>query len=327
MNRRDLIGLLGGGAAAVPSISAHAQPRATPVVGYLSSGSKEAFAPYVDAFLGGLREAGFDDGRNVAVEFRWIEGRFERSAALIAELIDRKPSVLVVAETSLRALPAGTTIPIVALFAADPVKYGHVASYNRPGSNTTGVQMFTFELGTKRLQLLREIVPNASGIAVLANPANPSPAARDDLAAVVEYARAVGQRTEILGANNEAEIDAAFAVMAEKRMGGLLVMGGPFFNNRREQIVALAARHAIPALYEWRQFTEIGGLASYGASFTDTQRQMGLHVGAILKGAKPAELPIVQTVKVELVLNQKAAHALNLAFPQSLLGRAEEVLE
>jgi len=326
VKRRDVFSCLGGAAAAVP-LAARAQQRAIPVVGYLSSGSREAFAPYVDAFIGGLRDSGFVDGRNVVVEFRWVEGRFERAPALVAELMDRNPSVIVVSENALRALPAGTTVPVVVLFPADPVRYGHVASFNRPGANISGVQMFSFELGAKRLQLLRELVPNAALIAVLVNPAYPAQSARDDLAAVVETARAVGQRIEILDAGAPVEIDAAFAVMAEKRAAGLLVMADPIFNNRREQIVALAARHAIPALYEWRQFTEIGGLASYGASFTDTQRQMGRHAGAILRGAKPAELPIVQTVKVELVLNQKTANALGLTMPQSLTGRADEVIE
>lgn len=316
-----------GGAGAVMPFAARAQRSAMPVVGYLSNGSREAFAPYVDAFLGGLREVGFDDGRNVAVEFRWLEGQFHRAPAAIADLIDRMPGVLVMSEVGLRVLPAGTTTPIVALFAADPVKYGNVASFNRPGGSVTGVQMFTYELGTKRLQLLREIVPNAAVIAVMANPANPVRAAGDDVAAVIVSARAAGQRIEILNASTPAEIDAAFAGMAEKRVGGLLVMGDPFFNNRREQIIGLAARHAIPALYEWRQFTEIGGLASYGASFTDTQRQMGRHAGTVLKGAKPAELPIVQTVKVELVVNLKTARTLGIDVPQSLSGRADEVIE
>ncbi|MBL8699867.1 MAG: ABC transporter substrate-binding protein [Alphaproteobacteria bacterium] len=316
-----------GGAGAVGPFTARAQRTAMPVVGYLSNGSRDAFAPYVGAFLGGLREAGFDDGRNVAIEYRWIGGQFSRVSALVAELIDRKPDVLVMSEAALRVVPAGLTIPIVALFAADPVKYSNVASYSRPGGGVTGVQMFTYELGTKRLQLLREIVPSPAAITVLANPANPVPAAKDDLGSVVEFARAAGQRIEILGASTPAEIDAAFAVMAERRAAGLLVMGDPFFNSRREQIIGLAARHAIPALYEWRQFTEVGGFVSYGASFTDTQHQMGRHAGAILKGAKPAELPIVQTVKVELIINMKTARTLGIEIPQSLSGRADEVIE
>lgn len=316
-----------GGAGAVTPFVARAQRSAMPVVGYLSNGSRAAFAPYVDAFLGGLREAGFDDGRNVAVEFRWLEGQFQRAPAAIAALIDRQPSVLVMSEAALRVIPAGLATPIVVLFAADPVKYRNVASYSRPGGSVTGVQMFTYELGTKRLQLLREIVPDAAVITILANPANPTPAAKDDLGSVVGFARVSGQRIEILDASTPAEIDAAFAGMAEKRVGGLLVMGDPFFNNRREQIIRHAAQHAIPALYEWRQFTEIGGLASYGASFTDTQHQMGRHAGAILKGAMPAELPIVQTVKVELVINMKTARTLGIDVPQSLSGRADEVIE
>lgn len=325
MKRRAFTALVGGTLASTRA--ARAQSRARPVVGYLSNGSRDAFAPFVDAFLGGLREAGFDDGRNVAIEFRWVGGQFSRTQALIAELIALRPDILVMSESALRVLPAGLTIPIVALFAADPVKYGNVASYNRPGGNVTGVQMYTYELGTKRLQLLREIVPGAAVITVLANSANPIPAAKDDLAAVVASARAAGQPIEMLGASTPAEIDAAFATMAERRAAGLLVMGDPFFNSRREQIIGLAARHAIPALYEWRQFTEIGGLASYGASFTDTQRQMGRHVGTVLKGANPAELPIVQTVTVELVINMKTARTLGIDIPQTLSGRADEVIE
>ncbi len=327
MIRRDLLSLLGG-AAAVSPIVARAQLRAMPVVGYVSNGSREAFAPYVAAFVGGLSEAGYVEGRNVAIEYRWAEGRSERRPALIAELVGRPVSVLVISGGAVNAArSATTTLPIVVLFGADPVRDGYVASFNRPGGNITGASMFTYELGPKRLEVLRELVPNAAVIAVLANPTNPGSEPKSDLTSVEVAARAVGQRIEILRASNDDELDAAFTAMAELRAGGLLVMADPFFNNRRERIVALAARHAIPAIYEWREFAEAGGLMSYGSSFTDGQRQIGRYVGAILKGAKPAELPVVQNVKVELVVNLNTAKNLGFTIPQSLTGRADEVIE
>ena len=327
MIRRDVLSLLGGIAAASP-LAARAQQPAIPVVGYVSNGSRDAFAPYVAAFVGGLSDAGFVEGRNVAIEYRWVEGRFERRTAFIAELVGRPVSVLVISAGAMSAARAATTtIPIVALFSADPVKDGIVASFNRPGGNITGASTFGFELGPKRLELLREIVPSAAVIAILINPATPGPGPQADLDSVAAAARAVGQRIEIFNASSDGELDAAFAALAERRVGGLLVMADPFFNNRRERIVALAARHAIPAIYEWREFAEAGGLMSYGSSLTDAQRQIGRYVGAILKGAKPAELPVVQNVKVELVVNLITAKALGLTIPQTLTGRADEVIE
>ncbi len=295
---------------------------------YVSPGSRDAFAPYVAAFLSGLGETGHVEGRNVAIEFRWAEGRFDRLPALVTDLVDRQVSVLVTTSRAVNAARAATTtIPIVVLFGADPVRDGYVASFNRPGGNITGASMFTYELGPKRLEVLRELVPNAAVIAVLANPTNPGSEPKADLASVEDAARAVGQRLEIVSASNDGDIDAAFATMAERRVGGLVVMAGPFFNLRRERIVALASRHAIPAIYEWREFTEAGGLMSYGSSFTDAQRQVGRHVGAILKGANPAVLPVVQNVKVELVVNLRTAKTLGITIPQSLSGRADEVIE
>ncbi len=327
MIRRDVLSLLGGIAAASP-FAARAQQRAMPVVGYVSNGSRDAFAPYVAAFVGGLSDAGYVEGRNVAIEYRGVEGRFERRPAFIAELVDRPVTVLVVSGSGANeARVATTTIPIVAQFSSDPVKSGYVASFNRPGGNITGASQFTNDLGPKRLELLREIVPSAAVIAVLSNLANPGPDPSASLDAVVAAARALRQRIEIVNAGSDGEIDAAFAVMAERQVGGLVVLPNAFFNGRREKLVALAARHAIPAIYEWREFAEAGGLMSYGSSFTDAQRQIGRYVGTILKGAKPAELPVVQNVKVELVVNLITAKALGLTIPQSLTGRADEVIE
>ncbi len=327
MNRRRLLAFVGGAVVAVP-LAASAQLRAMPVVGYVSNGSREAFAPYVAAFIGGLAETGYIEGQNVAVEYRWVEGRFDRRPALIAELVGRPVNVLVVSGSGVNeARAATTTIPVVAQFSSDPVKSGYVASFNRPGGNITGASQFTNELGPKRLELLREIVPGAAVIAVLSNPENPGPDPGATLNAVVAAGRAVGQRIEIVTAGSDGEIDAAFAVMGERQVGGLVVLPNAFFNSRREKIVALAAHHAIPAIYEWREFADAGGLMSYGTSFTDAQRQVGRYVGAILKGAKPAELPVVQNVKIELVVNLKTARTLGLTIPQSLFGRADEVIE
>jgi putative ABC transport system substrate-binding protein len=216
---------------------------------------------------------------------------------------------------------------MVAMFAADPAKVGLVASLNRPGGNLTGVNMFAFALGAKRFELLREIVSRTKTIAILINPTQPAPDAKADLQDVESAARAVDQKLWISGASTERDFEPSFAAMAQQGVGALLVMADPYFNNRREQIVALAARYAIPAIYEWREFAVAGGLMSYGSSITDAYRQLGLYTAKILSGEKPANLPIVQSVKIELVLNLKTAHALGLTFPLSLLGRADEVIE
>jgi putative ABC transport system substrate-binding protein len=281
----------------------------------------------LQAFRQGLSETGYVEGQNVAVEYRWARGEFDRVPMLAAELVDRPVNVVVASGSLSWAKSVTTTIPILAPFAADPIKSGYVASFNRPGGHITGVNMFAFSLGPKRLEILREMIPREKVIGVLANPAYPDPEAKTDLTEVEAAARTAGQQIEIVNASGESDLELAFARMTQRGAGALLVMANPVFNSKRDQIVALAERHVLPAIYEWRQFVEVGGLSSYGSSLTDAYRQIGLYTGKVLKGAKPAELPVVQTVKVELVLNLKTAKALGLTFPLSLLGRADEVIE
>jgi putative ABC transport system substrate-binding protein len=326
MRRRKFLGVLSG-AAAWP-LTARAQ-QAMPVVGFVNGQSAGGFAPYAAAFHQGLKDAGYVVGQNAAIEYRWAEGQFDRLPALAAELASRRVNVMVATGGGVFAARAmaGSDIPTVFLSGGDPVALGLVSSMNRPSGNLTGVAMFTYSLGPKRLEVLREAIPNAKTIAVLTNPSNNVSGARSDLQSVQTTAQAVGQKINVVDASNAGDIDAALSAIARRRDDALLVMGDPFFNSRREQIVALAARHAIPAVYEWREFATAGGLASYGASITDAYRQVGVYTGRILKGAKPADLPIMQTVKIELVLNLKTAKALGVTFPITLLGRADEVIE
>jgi putative tryptophan/tyrosine transport system substrate-binding protein len=326
MNRRTLIALLGRGAAAWP-LMARAQP-AMPVIGFLASysASGDAATQNATAFRRGLSEIGYVEGRNVMIDYRFAEGNYDRLPELAAELVRRQVNVLVAGGGSgLEAKAATTTIPIVAAIGGDPVSSGHVASLNRPGGNITGVALFAYSLGPKRLEVLRELLPNAKLIAVLANPANIQ--ALSDTRDVEAAARAAGQHLTVLTATSESEFEPAFAAMVQQRADALLVMADPYFNNRREELIALAARHAIPAIYEWREFATSGGLMSYGSSLADAWRQMGIYAGRILKGEKAADLPIMQAVKVELVINLKTAKALGLTFPITLLGRADEVIE
>jgi putative tryptophan/tyrosine transport system substrate-binding protein len=326
MQRRDFLGVLGG-AAAWP-LAARAQQPAMPVIGFLNGQSPDRFAPYVEAFRKGLGETGYIEGRNVAIEYRWANGQFDRMAALAAELVDRRANVI--ATTGGRpnaAKDATTTIPIVALTGGDPVRSGLVASFNRPGGNVTAVSMFAYALGPKRLEILRELLPKAKVIAVLVNPSNPDPESKNDRQEVEAAARAVGQKINMLDTSSDRDIDTAFATLVQRGNDALLVMGDPFFNSRREQLVALAARHKVPALFEWREFAAAGGLMSYGSSITDAYRQVGIYAGRILKGEKPADLPVIQTVKIELVVNLKTAKALGLTVPPSLLARADEMIE
>jgi putative ABC transport system substrate-binding protein len=326
MRRRAFISLLGG-AAAWP-LAARAQQPAMPVIGFLASysASGSAAAQNAAAFRRGLSEIGYVEGRNVMIDYRYGEGNYDRLPELAAELVRRQVDVLVAAGGSgLQAKAATTTIPIVAMIGGDPVSSGHVASLNRPGGNLTGVALFAYSLGPKRLEVLRELIPNAKLIAVLANPTNIP--ALSDTRDVEAAARTAGQRIAVLAATSESEFEPAFGAMVQQRTDALLVMADPYFNNRREQLVALAARHAIPAIYEWREFATSGGLMSYGSSLADAWRQTGIYAGRILKGEKPADLPVMQAVKVELVINLKTAKALGLTFPISLLGRADEVIE
>jgi putative tryptophan/tyrosine transport system substrate-binding protein len=325
MRRRDLITLLGGAAAAWP-LAARAQQKAMPVIGFLHFASPGPFALYVVAFRQGLSETGYVEGQNLAIEFRWAEGSYDRLPAMAADLVDRKVDVIVAAgpPSARAAKNATSTIPIV-FSSADPIGEGLVASLARPGGNLTGVSVLTVELVAKRLELLSELVPQAKVIVLLVNPNNPNtePMIRD----VQEAARTKWVELPILKAGSESEIDAAFASLVQLQAGGLVVGADPFFNSRREQLVALAARHVVPAIYEWREFAKAGGLISYGTSLAGIYRQDGIYTGRILNGAKPADLPVEQPTRFELVVNLKTAKALGLTVPPSILARADEVIE
>jgi putative ABC transport system substrate-binding protein len=328
MKRRDLIIALGG-ALAWP-LAARAQQKAMPVVGFLSTGnaSPGLGAPLVAAFRQGLSETGYVEGQNVAIEYRWAEGHYDRLPALAADLVGRKVDVIVSTggtPGALAAKNATSTIPIVVRAGADPVGAGLVASLARPGGNLTGVSMLIDELTPKRLELLSELVPQAKVIALLVNPKNP--ATEHVMRDVQEAARVKGLRLPILKANSESEIDAAFATLVQLQAGALVVAADPFLSSRREQLVALATRYAVPAIYAWREFAEAGGLISYGSSLTTAFRQLGNYAGKILKGAKPADLPVQQSTRFELVINLKTAKARGLTIPQSLLLRADEVIQ
>ncbi len=325
MRRREFITLLGG-ATAWP-LAVHAQPAIT-TVGYLSTRSPSEAKYVTDAFTRGLNETGYIEGRNLAIEFRWAELQYDRLPTLASELVRRQVAVVAAvggAHSGLAAKAVTSTIPIVFVSAGDPITFGLVASMNRPDGNVTGINMITVELAPKRLALLHELVPAPAGITMLANPTSPyfGPETKD----VIGSARALGRQVQVLNAATPQEIDAAFAVLVQQRAGALIVSGDPFFDSQRDKLVALSARHAIPAIYQWREFPDIGGLMSYGTSITDAYRQAGIYTGRVLKGTKPADLPVLQPTKFELVINLKTAKALALTVPQTLQVAADEVIE
>ena len=324
MRRREFISLLGGAAAWVSPARAQ-EPRR--VIGVLGSGSSDALPRGRAGFVQGLKDTGFIEGNNISIEWRWAEGQYDRLPSLAGELVSRGVAVIVAgdAPASSAAKAATKTTPIVFMTGADPIKTGLVDSFSRPGGNLTGMFILVSMLGPKRLELLRELLPSISTIAFLVNPSNPNVADAPETEAA---ANALGRRLEVLTASSEHDLEAAFTTMVKRQAGALVVMPDPFFFARREQLVALAARYAVPTIYPIREFTEIGGLMSYGVLLSmDLPQQAGIYVGKILNGAKPADLPIQQSTKLELVINLKTAKALGLTIPPTLLVRADEVIE
>jgi putative ABC transport system substrate-binding protein len=327
MKRREFITLLGSAAAAWP-LAARAQQPAMPMIGYLHSGVPGSFMHLVAVFRQGLRESGYMEGQNVAIEYRWANGQYDRLPELATDLVKRQVTVITTGGGSTSALAAKratAAIPIVFSVGDDPVKLGLVASLSRPGGNVTGVNVLIGALDSKKLGLLRDIVPKATVIGVLENPETPS--IQDRLTATQEAARTIGQPIQIVYASTEQTLETAFARLAELRVGALVVGADPFFNSRRDQIVTLAAQHAIPAVYETRDYVAAGGLMSYGTSLAEGYRQVGIYTGRVLKGDRPADLPVVQSSKFELVINLKTANALRLVVPNSMQLLADEVIE
>jgi putative ABC transport system substrate-binding protein len=328
MRRREFITLLGGAAAAWP-LAARAQQPAMPVIGFLSSTSPHLYEHRLRPFGQGLKEAGYVDGQNVEIDYRWAEGQHDRLPALAAQLVQRRVAVIVAAggtPSAVAAKAATATIPIVFGVAVDPVGVGLVASLSRPGGNVTGVTNLNVEVGPKRLELLRELLPSVTVIAVLVNPA--SPAIADPFVRGMQAAaRTLGLQLHVLHASTERDFDTVFATLAQLRAGALVLGPDIFFNARSEQLAALTIRHAVPAIFQYRQYVAAGGLLSYGPSEKEYYRLVGVYTGRILKGAKPADLPIEQPIKFELMINLKTAKALGITVPSTLLARADEVFE
>jgi putative tryptophan/tyrosine transport system substrate-binding protein len=327
VKRREFITLLGGAAASWP-IAARAQQSTMPIIGYLSARSSDDTTHLVEAFRRGLKETGFIDGQNVAVEYRWALGEYGRLPAIAAEFA-RRPVAVIVATggepAALAAKTATSTVPIVFSIGGDPIKQGLAASFNRPGGNSTGITLLTNQLAPKRLGLLRQLVPQATTIGFLLNPSyGPS---EDQVKDAEEAARAMGQQIQILRADTDDEIDGAFETVTRRSIPALAVAAAPFFDTRRAKLVALAARHAVPTMYHFREFAEAGGLVSYGIDPADVYRQVGIYTGRVLKGDKPAELPVMQATKFEFVINLKTARKLGLDVPLGLSAGADEAIE
>jgi putative tryptophan/tyrosine transport system substrate-binding protein len=325
MRRREFIGLVGGAAAVWPLALRAQQLR--PVIGFLNGSSADGYAPMVAAFGQGLKETGYLDGQNVTIEYRWAEGRYDKLSELVGDLIRRQVSVIAATSTpaNLVAKKATTTIPIVFTTSSDPVQLGLVDSLNRPGANVTGVTQLNVEVGPKRLELARELMPSATAVALLINPKNPQ--ADAVLKNMQAAAPSLGLQLQVLRASSEAEMETAFASFASLKAGILTIGTDTLFNGRTEKLASLAVRYAVPTIYQYTQFTANGGLMSYGGSIEDAYRTAGILAGRILKGDKPADLPVQQSTKVQLIVNLKAARALGIAVPLSLLGRADEIIE
>jgi ABC-type uncharacterized transport system substrate-binding protein len=326
MKRREFIALAGG-AVAWP-LAARAQQPATPVIGFINNGSASTYAPFVDAFRQGLRQTGYVEGENVVIQYRWGENQSAKMTDYVAELVRLPANVIVTSggDPAVQAAKAATkTIPIVATIGNDPVETGLVSSVNRPGGNVAGISVFAVQLVPKRLELARELVPNAGIIAFLANPTNPN--SRIDIKEMEDAAMALGQQFVLLRASTESECDAAFAKLVQQGAKALIVESDPFFNSMVERLVALARRYAIPAVFARREFATAGGLMSYGSSLTEAYRQLGIYTGRVLKGDKPADLPFVLPTRFELVINLKSAKTLGITMPTSILLRADEVIE
>jgi putative ABC transport system substrate-binding protein len=326
MTRRQFLIAVGAATAATSPLEVLAQP--SPVVGFLSVGSALSWTPFVAGFLQGLKETGFIDGRNVTIEYRWAEGQFDRLPGLVGELVDRKVAVILAtggSDPAKAAKAATATIPIIFVSSADPVKAGIVASINRPGGNVTGVSLLGSALEAKRLGLLNEIFPGATPIGVLVNPKYPDVDAQ--LRELQEAAGVIKRQINVSNASTAAEIETSFATIVQQGAGSLLVAQDPFFGTQRQQLVTLAERYKMPVIYCEREYAEIGGLLSYGTNFADSFRQAGLYAGSILKGISPADLPVMQPSKFELLINLRTSKALGLEIPATVLARADEVIE
>jgi putative tryptophan/tyrosine transport system substrate-binding protein len=329
MRRREFISLVGGTVATWPLVAHAQQQSAAPVIGYLSGATFEMMHEYVAAFHQGLADSGYIEDRNISVEYLWAEGHNDRLPALAAELVRRRVDVIVVGGSTpgaLAAKAASQTIPVVFLVGTDPVKVGLVVSLARPGGNLTGITILNVDLIAKCLELMHNLMPPATPIAILVNPANTLQTATE-LGIVQDAARVLGARVTVLNASNPIEIESAFATLVGEQVGALVVSGEYFFLTQRERLVALAAHHAVPTIYAYREYIEAGGLMSYGTNNFDAHRLVGMDTGRVLKGAKPADLPVKQITKVELVINLKTAKALSLTFPLTVLGRADAVIE
>jgi putative tryptophan/tyrosine transport system substrate-binding protein len=327
IGRRELIAALGG-AVAWP-LAARGQQPAMPVIGYVGTGSRESDAFRLPSFRQGLSESGYVEGRNVSIEYRWAEGHNDRLPAIMAELVRRQVTVIAVPASTpgaLAAKAATSTIPIVFYIGLDPVELGLVASLHHPGGNITGVTGWNVAVGPKRLELLHEVIPKATVIGLLVNPSSPDLAdadSREQQAA----AQTLGLKFDVLHASTERDLDSVFSTLVEQRIGGVVIGTDSFFNTRKEQIAALSVHHRVPTIHQYREFAAAGGLMSYGTETSDLSRQVGVYTGRILKGEKPAEMPVQQATRVELTINLKTAKALGITFPLSLLGRADEVIE